>query len=759
MSAQLIVPKLLMILMLALGSLPGHGIQAGASLAKPTPSEDVPAGISTSSPFTGYTGRQSYFPGEDIDFHVAAARSGESYKLFVFREGYLRPLVHVQTSSLPATVVAAIVDAEFGFAWETSAMIPGSVTANWPSGYYFARIEPASVNSTQFDSTGEFISFIIKPETPSPGKILLQLPTNTRLAYNDRLGRSFYTEPRTFETSFHRPLRNYWSWIVGATSNTVATTEGYYMRWLDQNGYAYDVVGNGDLEDASILNVSNYRLLILLGHDEYWTPGIFDTVQNFVDQGGNVILFASGAVYYQSRYEDNGNTLTCYKIDEFANIHDPMWNVDNSKVTTRFTYLPVNRPEAALIGLSYNYGGISTGLTDLGGYYVYYINDWVFANTGLRDGDLIGLYANISDDILAQETDATYYQWSYGRPIVKNTNITHTPANFKILGVQSNGNLPPAIMGYYTNSQGATVFNAGTWDWWKGLFRNDPAIVQMTHNLLERLTQGSVQPAIVRPTEYTHTFRQGVDGYAGAADTMLNADSPTTAYGSSPTLELRHDRLGDKRIVLVKFDMSALHEAAQVVSAQVVLYPVSLLDGFELKASGMQPSAHWQQSSATWNSPDGQSGWPGASATVAPTLDNEFIRVTQRPIAFEVTPQVQAWMANPSENWGLALRGYTRYYQNWDYTTVTFASSEHPNLAFRPQLVVHYRCSLSGDTNSDGQVDVQDIRLTAERWNSFADTAGSMYDPIFDLDHDQDIDMIDIQLVASQWGQSCLVTD
>ena len=27
----------------------------------------------TTSPFSGYTGKLSYFPGEDIDFHVAAA--------------------------------------------------------------------------------------------------------------------------------------------------------------------------------------------------------------------------------------------------------------------------------------------------------------------------------------------------------------------------------------------------------------------------------------------------------------------------------------------------------------------------------------------------------------------------------------------------------------------------------------------------------------------------------------------------------------
>lgn len=711
----------------------------------------------TTSPFSGYTGKLSYFPGEDIDFHVAAASPGQFYKLFVFREGNARPLVYVQASSLPATVSTAMVDAEFGFTWETSALIPGSETVRWPSGYYLARLEPESATSAQFDNNGEYIPFILKPTVPSPGKILVQLPTNTWLAYNDRMGRSYYTTPRTFEAGFHRPPRHYWAWINGATPTNVADVEGYYLRWLDQNGYTYDVVANGDLEDDRILKASNYRLLITLGHDEYWTYGMKDTLQNFVDDGGNVLLFASGAVYYQARYEDNGDTLTCYKLTDFASQHDPLWNVDNSKVTTRFAWPPVDRPEAALIGLSYNYGGIYTGGSAIGGYRVYYTNEWVFANTGLHNGDLIGQFSYVPDDILAQETDATRYAWSGSLPVPANTATTHTPANFKILGIHVADSLPLAIMGYYTNDQGATVFNAGTWDWWKGLFVNDPAIVQITRNLILQMTQGAVQPVVERPPLYQHAFKQDVNGYTGATDTTLNADSPASNFGSSPTLELWHDRLGNKRAALVKFNVDALPAAAEIVSAQMVLYPLSLQDGDELKVSAMQPSAQWDENVATWNSPDGQSPWPSDSATTDPSLDNEFIRVTQRPIGFEATQQVQAWLADPGSNRGLALRAATRYDQNWAYTRLEFASADHPDVALHPELVVYYYCALLGDVDPNGMVDVQDIQSIAEHWNSLTGVPGSGYDARYDLDHDQDVDAVDIQLAASQWGQSCLV--
>ena len=235
-----------------------HGCVIGQPIRSKPSTENV-----TTSLFSGYTGKLSYFPGEDIDFHVAAANPDQFYKLFVFREGGARPLMHVQLSELPATVTPIVADAEFGFTWETSTIIPGSVTAGWPSGYYLARLEPASVNSAQFDNSGEYIPFILKPTTPSAGKILVQLPTNTWLAYNDRLGRSYYTTPRTFETSFHRPPRHYWAWINGAEPEhggrrrRILPAAGWIKTDTATTSWATAII-----EDDTILNASNYRLLI-----------------------------------------------------------------------------------------------------------------------------------------------------------------------------------------------------------------------------------------------------------------------------------------------------------------------------------------------------------------------------------------------------------------------------------------------------------------------------------------------------------------
>ncbi|MEA3335961.1 MAG: DUF6605 domain-containing protein, partial [Chloroflexota bacterium] len=727
-------------------------------------SESGPQAVQlTVPPFTGYSGQMSYFAGDAIDFHISSPIVDNSYRLFVFREGETRELVHVQASGLPATVNIDLTDAEFGYDWPATATIPGSVTESWPSGYYLARIEAASVSDPPSDAWGEYIPFIIKPSLPS-GQILVQLDTNTWQAYNNRFGRSYYTEPRTFKVCFHRPMRCFSAmvaWIEGATGETVTTRAGHYLRWLEQNGYQADVVANEDIRDNSILNTDNYRLFISVGHDEYWDHDMRDTLQAFIDGGGNALFFSSDSIYYQVRFEDNGHTMTSYKIPGHAERHDPMWGIDNSRVTTHWYLPPVNIPETSLVGLTYHLGGVGVG-----GYQIYYADDWAFENAGLRDGDVIGNYPDLGaqgDDILAREVDATEWEWNYslGVPVVTNTAVTGTPENFKILAIQDDPTSDPSIMGYYTNTTGATLFHTGTWDWWKGLFLDDPMIVQITHNLLAHLTAGETSPSpVVRPEFTERSFRDGVDGYAGTQDTYLDLDVPDGNFAALDTLGLVHDRAGDKQAALVKFDLSDIEPGTQIVSAHLMLYGLNLSAGSELKVSKLLPSAQWQESQATWNQPTDQASWPHGSATIGASLENEFVRVTGRAISFELGQEVQNWVDDPAANRGIALRGYTAYDGNWGQTNLLFASSEHADESLRPELTVRTgTCVLFGDVDSDGQVTVLDIALVADHWDSSTGAPGSNYDPRFDLDDDGDVDVVDIALVAGQWGEACSITN
>ena len=62
-------------------------------------------------------------------------------------------------------------------------------------------------------------------------------------------------------------------------------------------------------------------------------------------------------------------------------------------------------------------------------------------------------------------------------------------------------------------------------------------------------------------------------------------------------------------------------------------------------------------------------------------------------------------------------------------------------------------CALVGDLDVDGDVDIGDIGLVANRWR--CRSGDGCYDDYFDMDKDGDIDIVDIMLVVVHWGQTC----
>ena len=83
---------------------------------------------------------------------------------------------------------------------------------------------------------------------------------------------------------------------------------------------------------------------------------------------------------------------------------------------------------------------------------------------------------------------------------------------------------------------------------------------------------------------------------------------------------------------------------------------------------------------------------------------------------WDVTPMVQDWVSNPSENYGLLIVPE-------DYTAADshrfFASSENANAEQRPRLVVSYSAGAAphrADTDGDGCIDEPEVMSFIDRW-------------------------------------------
>ena len=126
-----------------------------------------------------------------------------------------------------------------------------------------------------------------------------------------------------------------------------------FAVWAERNGYEIDVASSADLEDPSLL--SRYRLLLSIGHDEYWSGPMRDSVEAFIAGGGNVAFLSGNTAFWQIRYEDDGRTIVGYK-GRFAD--DPCYRTDrHAETTTIWSDHELGRPENDMTGVSFSRGG------------------------------------------------------------------------------------------------------------------------------------------------------------------------------------------------------------------------------------------------------------------------------------------------------------------------------------------------------------------------------------------------------------------
>ncbi len=354
---------------------------------------------------------------------------------------------------------AAVAQGTFtGTSWELD-------TGSCPSGLYRAS----------FGTGGTPAYFVVRATNPGEtARLLVSVPFPTWEAYNraGTAGEGLYwnEQPtRAHSVTLDRPGAGPSGWESGM------------LEWLAGSGYAVEYCSGFDLDDGADL-LSAYQLLVCVGHDEYWSKGMRDSVEAFVARGGNLAVFSGNTCWWQVRIDDDGRTLTCYR-DATA---DPLTGIDDSRVTVEWSSAPVNRPENHLTGLSFRHGAgcwANTAAMSSAGYTAAFADHWVFDGTGIAAGDVFAVGA------VGYETDAAETVLEDGIPVV--TGRDGTPESFVVLATADLsdwrrwGQGGTATMGIFERG-GGQVFNAGTTGW-GGRLTADPAVEQITRNVLDRL--------------------------------------------------------------------------------------------------------------------------------------------------------------------------------------------------------------------------------------------------------------------------------
>ncbi len=429
----------------------------------------------------GYTGRVSYAPGEEVTLHVST--NAPAFSVEISRYG-LKPEKLWEQKDVPGREHPVPEDApSMGCRWPAALTV--KIPAEWKSGFYRVALQAGAAQASCF--------FVLRAAEPGKtARVLLQLSTNTYNAYNNWGGFSLYAYNgrggnQGHRVSFQRP-----------PASQFGNWEQPFVDWAERNGIALEYAANSDLEFHPEM-LAAYRLVLSVGHDEYWSAPMRDSLEKFIGGGGNVAFFSGNTCCWQVRSEEGGSALTCWK----QNYHsDPVYGARAGYATlsSLWSHHLVKRPENQLTGVGFLWGGYHKSHGQLmdgsGAFTVHRPEHWLYEGTGVKRGDGFGG----KDTIVGYECDGCEVEWRDGLPFP--THRDGTPETFEILGsapaqwhpddcqwydLWENGRKGNAVLGVYT--RGGTVFTCGSTDWAHGLRGGDAVVERITRNIVDKLSK------------------------------------------------------------------------------------------------------------------------------------------------------------------------------------------------------------------------------------------------------------------------------
>ena len=256
--------------------------------------------------------------GQTIAFKVDT--DANSYRLDIYRLGYYggsgaRFIESVTpTATLPQAQPACIVNTATGLIdcgnWNVSAS--WLVPANATSGIYLAKL-------VRSDTQGaSHIVFVVRDDD-GHSDVLFQTSDTTWQAYNNYGGNSLYLggpAGRAYQVSYNRPFSTR-GVNHGGRESWVFNAEYPMVRWLEANGYSVSYSTGVDT-DRRGAELTEHRVFLSVGHDEYWSGAQRANVEAARSAGVNLAFLSGNEVFWKTRWEADASgsshrTLVCYK--------------------------------------------------------------------------------------------------------------------------------------------------------------------------------------------------------------------------------------------------------------------------------------------------------------------------------------------------------------------------------------------------------------------------------------------------------------
>ncbi len=131
----------------------------------------------------------------------------------------------------------------------------------------------------------------------------------------------FYREHAAGQGTYHVGLRMPWPsagpyvlYGVPTRYSHLARADRFPQIWLEKQGYDYDVISDLDLHrDPGVLR--GYKALMVVGHNEYWSEPMYRGAENYLRDGGNLVVLSGNTMFWRVSFNDDGTVMECRKAD------------------------------------------------------------------------------------------------------------------------------------------------------------------------------------------------------------------------------------------------------------------------------------------------------------------------------------------------------------------------------------------------------------------------------------------------------------
>lgn len=445
--------------------------------------------------------------GERSEFRIHAP---EAYRLSLWRYGWQKEFVRLIgwfDEHGPRAVMQITPDGDYtqsGVAWNRegygSPQHTQFIAGPERSGLYYLHVEGES---------GAFFSlpWVVAPQQPG-ARIAVLASTNTWNAYNNFGGRSNYINaeglPPTPTINARQDLIRYtnttsynaWGFpdeayqplsferpepgnfvaldeqvtdpIRGRQQCHLAPAEWRLLGWLEREEFAYDLYAESQLHFGQ-LDLDAYQVLILSTHPEYWSRAMYEQVKRWVvERGGRLLYLGGNGLNCEIEFLDEA-TMRCFSQLVSSDGGVAMRDPDNPELVYESRMHRRVESEANLLGVVYSDPGVMTAAP----YAVRQADHWVFAGTGLQNGDRFGaasLHERIPGGASGHETDKR---------------SAHSPPNTLLLAKGTNIDDGGAEIVYYETASEGAVFSVGSITWPASILV-DAHVSRITRTVLER---------------------------------------------------------------------------------------------------------------------------------------------------------------------------------------------------------------------------------------------------------------------------------